>query len=466
MPCGNSSRPLHGLLLITCGVLLAFAPKRLCHVAFAQSQTSVSSNRPVIRFVYYRAKTFALAMDAPTYKNIYSVTSEGVAERQLTEDNHSFYPVLSPDGSKLAYLHIKADTCESCLIQAEYEIYVMNVDGTDAHFVASIDRPMTISWSPDGKWLAYGGFLVVSDAQGRLVPELSTRSDRGGSFTLDSQLYLLQLDSAASPRLLTEKATGTLNPFKWSSDGNWIAYSCHGPQGGSQRDFHLCLSATGQRSELRILPESAVFPAGYSWSPDGTQLAYYSSNKNAYTLFLVRTDGSAPRALTVVKGFPGALQWSPDGRQVAFVDREGSNGLVYVMSADGSGKTRLTEPKLNASNPMWSRDGKRIVFTAVSHDIPQVHLMNADGSQVMVLTHDRKLGCRNVAWLGESNLLLLRCGQPAEFLNAALLTVNEYFYLLADDDPAGRPRRLIEGDAIGITFAPNKLAHESSPTPD
>jgi Tol biopolymer transport system component len=447
--------------MTTCTLLFVFASNRLCPLAFAQSNTSVPPSRPAVRFVYYRAKTFALGMDAPTYKNIYSVTSEGVAERQLTEDNHSFNPVLSPDGTKVAYLHIKADTCEGCLIPAEYEIYVMNADGTDAHFVASINRPMTISWSPDANALAYGGFPVVSDAQGRVLPEWSTQSNTGGSLALDWPIYHLQLDSASRPRLLTEKATGALDAFKWSSDGKWITYSCRSPQEASQRGFDLCLSGTGQKAELRILPESAVVPEDYSWSPDGTQLAYSVSNKNAYTLSVVGTDGSAPCLLTASKEFSGTPRWSPDGRQIAFAEREGSNSLIYAMNADGSSKTRLTKLKLRASNPMWSPDGKRIVFTALVHGNPQVHLMNADGSQVRTLTRDRKLGCRNIAWLGESNLLLLRCGQPTEFLNAAfIVTVNEYFYLLAADDLVGRPRRLIEGAAIGISFAPNRLVQD------
>jgi Tol biopolymer transport system component len=455
MPSQNPNRPLHApLLILASSLLLAFASTSFRPPALAQSNTLAGPSSSAVRFVYYRTRTLALAMDAPEYKNIYSMTSEGGAEIQLTEDNHSFNPVLSSDGSKIAYLHIKADTCEGCLMPAEYEIYVMNVDGTDAHIVASLDKPMAIAWSPDSRALAYGGFPIVSNTLSRAQPSLWLQSDVGDSRALDSPLYLLQLDGASQPRLLAEKTTGAL---KWSPDGKWIAYACLSSQESAQRGFHLCLSGMGQKTELRILPESGVLPDNYSWSPDGTQLAYSAFDGTRCSLSIVEMDGSAPIPSIASTGCFVTPQWSPNGRQIVFTGIEGNNSLVYAMNADGSGRTRLIGPKLRVSNPMWSPDGKRIVFTAIVSGNPQVHLMNADGSQLRILTHDRNLDCSNVAWFGEINLLLIHCKGPAESRNAGVSgAANGHFLLLAPDDPAGRPRQLIDGGAIGISFAPVK----------
>jgi Tol biopolymer transport system component len=385
-------------------------------------------------------------MHAPIYRNIYSVTSDGGREEQLTDDNQSFGAVLSPDGSKIAFIHLKSDSCEDCFYPPEYELYVMKADGTDADSVAAIDGPVGVSWSPDSKMLAYGGLPVSRNPQMNSLPEWAIQMEVLQA--LESPLYLLQLGSGASPQKLSDK---TINPFQWSPDGKWIAFGCLGPSTGRESRSRICIRETGQQAALRMLPENASL-LHFSWSPDSTNLAYFGFNKKTYTLFVVGTDASVPRPLTELKGVPeDSPQWSLDGKQILLSGIENKRSVIFTINVDGSGKTRLTEPKLNASHPMWSPDGKQVVFTAVVHDKPQVHLMNADGSQVRALTHNGKLGCRNVAWLEGSSLLLLSCGQPSNFPYQAI--TKENFYLLDAGNSVDRPRPFIGGSAVGISFA-------------
>ena len=436
-------------------LLFLLTSNATCLIASAQTRTSNPTNNEIFRFVFYRVQSFPFTMHGPIYRNIYSVTNESSAERQLTDDNHSFGPALSPDATTIAYVHIKSDTCEGCLNPPEYEIYLMSADGTDSREAATIDRPVVFSWSPDGKTLAYGGFPIANQ-EARYLPESSTQIDWDSPIAMDSPIYLLQVDGSVPPRLLTDRARGA---FKWSPNGKWIAYNCVSQHDNQPSQRRVCISETSDKGEHRVLSEGAV-PEFYSWSPDAARIAYFVFNKNTYTLFVARTDGSAPLALTEVKGFPGKLQWSPDSKQIAFAGREKKNTTIFSVGADGKDKKPLTEPKLNASRPMWSPDGTRLLFTAVIRDKPQVHLMNADGSNLRVLTHDHKIGCRNAAWLENSSFLLLRCGQPSQVSYAAI--TNEEFYILSADDRDAKPRQLTAGDSMGMSYAPLKLGSGAS----
>jgi len=393
----------------------------------------------VFRIVYDRVRNVPLAMDAPLFKNIYAINSDRSGEEQLTEDNHSFNPVLSPDGTKIAYIHIKAETCEGCLLPAEYEIYVMNADGTAPHVVAGMAGPdAEIRWSPDGKTLAYMGLPVEPGPNAPVLPE--------------SPLYLVQVDSAASPQLLSHEIGGT---FRWSPDGKWIAYACPVPQKNSPSRIRFCRSETGKGEQFKVLPEGAL-PIGFSWSPDGNRLAYIAVGKKSSALFIAGTDGSSPRSLTKVNSVTIAPQWSTDGKQIVFSDSAHGKRAVYVINADGAARQRLTDPQLRASNPMWSPDGKQIAFTGVVHDRPQVHLVNADGSVLRAVTRDKKIGCRDIARLRDSKLLLLRCGYPQPSPASLTEVSNENLYVVAVDDPAGRPRQLTKDGIGAISFAPVK----------
>lgn len=449
----------------------AFLLALICPLATPQARNSSTQTSPTVQFVYYRAANIPFGSDAPVHKNIYSVSSEYADEKQLTNDGHSFNPVLSPDGTRVVYLHITSDTCENCLVPPQYEINVMNVDGTDPHTLTSIDRPVLLSWSPDGRSLAYGAAaLVIRQTGFGLVqslglPDSDIITEMARLDSTASSLYLMHLDLDGPARLLAENATGLFNRLEWSPDGKWIAYGCHTPQKANPGSFHICLLGTGVQAKPIVLTEGAVFLEHYSWSPDGAQIVYSTFDleadklrKDPYKLWVVRTDGSAPRLLTTTKNGLGTPQWSRDGKTIVFCDRERNKSFVTAINVDGTNKVRLTDPKLNASDPVWSVDGKLIAFTAFVHGKLQVHLMSADGSQLRALTHDSRLACSNFTWVGSTHLLLLRCGQMIAPLGPGFGNfVDGGYYLLSADDPVG-PRRLGRQGAMAISFARNAVS--------
>jgi Tol biopolymer transport system component len=401
----------------------------------AQSYSLNDAPHQVFRIVYNRETSIPFAMDAPISKNIYAVNTDGSAEEKLTEDNHSFAPVLSPDGSRIAYVHIKAETCEGCLIPAEYELYVTNADGTDPHFVTPLESPLPLMrWSGDGKSISYGG---------------SPRRQPTPLAFSGSPLYLSTLGSSESARLLSKNVIG---PFAWSPDEKWIAHGCSTEQTQTRARIRLCLTEVGNQENPRILSEGAS-PFSVSWSPDSTRIAYFVWDKVSKSIFVAGTDGSPAKALTDINCIFAQPHWSPDGQKILFEDTEKRKGAIFVINADGSNRQRLTEPKLQASAPIWSPDGKEIAFAGEVHDWLQVHLMNADESGLRQITHHKKMGYSVHGWLPNSTLLLLSCGylklthpDPAPSdVRLCVLDVN---------DPRGLPRQLAKDFHTNYSFAP------------
>jgi Tol biopolymer transport system component len=223
-------------------------------------------------------------------------------------------PTWSPDGRLIAYsgfVDCTPQLGQTC--SPTEEIYVMRPDGTGKRALAGAAQRSTVSWSPDGRKIAFmaeNGLAVVDVTTGRV-------------------------------RALTH-ADGDEFPV-WSPDGKLIAFVVHDDSGIAV----VRPDGTG----MRVIGPNGVSEAP-AWSPDGGTLAY--SGISPSRVWVVQSDGSGRRKLSqcgqpaahdYVCGSLGVPAWSPDGRQVAFSGEPKPSVRhfeIWVVRSDGTGQHRLS----------------------------------------------------------------------------------------------------------------------------
>lgn len=227
-----------------------------------------------------------------------------------------------------------------------------------------------------------------------------------------------------------------------------------------------------RRMRIEDLTDLAV-PSQPALSPDGSRIAYVLRTLDAHgdrtvdELWLVATDGAAPRRLTCGPA-DDAPAWSPDGRRLAFV----RDGQLAVLDADGGEPERLTDLPLGAGAPRWSPDGSRLAFSApvdptggargpmVSDGLDyqadgaglygpvrtQLHVLDLDGREIRQLT-DGPESAGPPAWSPDGATLAFtrRAGADSD------LTYRTPVHLLAVDDQHARPRVLAFADGVAGT---------------
>jgi Tol biopolymer transport system component len=166
--------------------------------------------------------------------------------------------------------------------------------------------------------------------------------------------------------------------YTWSPDGSRIAY-------GAETGLQVVLVADGSLSRLAAIPE-AWRPA---WSPDGTRIAFLDDSD----LYVVNNDGSGLRTFAGMGYEPETPSWSPDGARVvvgADPESPSTGEQVYVIDSEEGGAVALTKsPRGQASrSPVWSPDGTRVAYLRERFGdySADVWVMNSDGSDQSAVT--------------------------------------------------------------------------------
>ena len=252
---------------------------------------------------------------------VYVMNADGSGKRNLTRGRAiADYPIWSPDGRKIAFLGC-TDSPRRCTrfvgYQPSYQLYVVNADGGGLRRLrldpARSNRyrlQYPLVWSPDGRTIHSGRYLVRTDGSGsRWLPYIPLTA-------------------------------------VWSPDGRRIAFARPrgrtgpGPCCYSARSDIYVMNADG--SGTRKLTHNARQNAEPAWSPDGRKIAFRSTRNGNRDIYVMNANGSGKRNLTRNAAWDSRPSWSPDGRKIAFVSNRDGRLEAHVMNADGSGQRRLT----------------------------------------------------------------------------------------------------------------------------
>ncbi|HLA70036.1 MAG TPA: S9 family peptidase [Steroidobacteraceae bacterium] len=307
---------------------------------------------------------------------------------------------ISPDGSRIAYVRVSHDIMTD---RARRNLWIVNSDGTNNRPLLSGIRSFSSPrWSPDGTRIAY-----VSAAEGS--PQLYVRwMDSGqtalltnlteppdaitwspdGKFLAFTQLVPTNKPPLATPPPKPEGAAWA-PPVKVIDT---VTYRADGA-GYLESGFDHVFIVSAEGGTARQITEGDFYDGGpLSFTPDGKRLVF-SANRGPdwerdpqnSEVFSVDIATQKLTALTNRQGPDNSPVVSPDGRKIAYLgfdDKLQSYQVthLYVMDIDGSNARAVTADfDRDVENPRWSADSRGVFFSYDERGVKKLGTTTLDG---------------------------------------------------------------------------------------
>ncbi|MBE1300124.1 MAG: prolyl oligopeptidase family serine peptidase [Alteromonadaceae bacterium] len=302
----------------------------LFNIEYAANPVVLPNNKGVI----YERRSMDIMSDS-LRRNLWTVDLKGNRHMPLLSDaNNHYSPVFSHDGSKMAYLSSK---------EGKVQIYLRDMETGNTARVTDVQMsPSGMSFSPDGKYLAFSMFTATKSK-----PPFSLSFKPKGAKWADDAHYIDQT-------LFQRDGSGMKKP------GNMQVYIVP-TIGGTPRQ----LTHTAHDHSGRI-----------AWSKDSSQLIISANTREDFDFDIFNSDlmaidikSGAISKLTDMTGPESSPAISPDGKLIAFTGFEDNgkssqNNQLYIMKANGDDIRSLT-PDLDRSvgDITWAKNGKGIYFS-------------------------------------------------------------------------------------------------------
>ncbi|WP_241971730.1 alpha/beta hydrolase family protein [Aliidiomarina sanyensis] len=327
-------------------------------------------------------------MQDRTRSTLWTVNADGSNLQALTsKDQNASQPVWSPDGSRIAYV---AD--------GQIHLYWVN-SGRQAQISHLQQGPGNLTWSPDGRWIAFSMFEPKRASNpvslpGRpeganwaeppiFIDDMNYRADGRGYLRAGHRHIYIMPAEGGTPIKLTSGDFDHSGQMSFSPDGKSIFFSANRYEDWKSQPINSEIFRLDIESrELTQLTDRNGPDHSPVVSPDGRMIAFAGVDDRRlahqnHGLYVMNIDGSNIRALTAdldqhIRGF----EWAPDSTGLfIYYDAKGSGTIAHqplrgnrTVLTDEVGGLAYSRPYSGGAFSVMA-DG-RVVFTHASTERP------------------------------------------------------------------------------------------------
>ncbi|NKB38770.1 MAG: prolyl oligopeptidase family serine peptidase [Gammaproteobacteria bacterium] len=361
------------------------------------------------RIVYVRNRMDI--MSDSSRANLWTINANGSGHRPLLSSRDSYSsPRFSPGGERLLYLSGA---------EGSSQLYMRWMDSGQTALLSNLTAsPGSLSWSPDGKWIAFTMDVPASKeplaaapakpenakwaAPVKVIDQLVYRVDgRGYLKTSFTHIFVLPAEGG-SPRQLTSGDFNHDGPLSWTADAEHIVFSANRLEDWEYHPSESELYTINVKdSTLKQLTTRKGPDSGPTVSPNGQYIAYtgFDDREQGYQLtklYLMDLKKNTVRNLSV--DFDRSVQnpqWSGNNRLLFQYDDRGVRKLASTnlsgnisTIAENVGGTYLGRPYTSGSYSVADNGSVAYTMTSPHHPADVAVARNKKSRKITALNDD------------------------------------------------------------------------------
>ncbi len=295
------------------------------------------------------------------FNYLYVLPVLGGTPRLLLKDVDTA-PAWSPDGKKFAFQRGDPPNSQTILLTA-------NADGSGETVVlkqaAIVNFPAPVSWSPDGKWIAFAAEVI----EGKKTQ------------------YKILLASPTDGKSQVLYASDTpLGAVQWFDDGKGLLCIKVDLESKKQQIYYVSYPDAQLTRFTNDLMRYQ--PTALNITSDGRSVAAVQTTAQSYFWLASASDLAGARQVAEANQVASHLQWTGDGRLMA---RSNGAGLVSI---DTDGRiTNVVAGSDPVSAVVTCRNSNQVLFTRFHAGDSRVYRIDSDGSNIRELGQGYSTAC-------------------------------------------------------------------------
>ena len=331
---------------------------------------------------------------------VYSQDKQPFQPLDVFQLEHAADPQISPDGTQIVYRRSGFDIMKD---RGKGNLWIVNIDGSNHRKLTSREvRESGAKWSPSGDRIVFssstneGSEIYMYWVKTAAIAKISQLEGAPGSITWspDGKHLAFTMFVPKVPPVIVrgpKKPKGAV----WAKPARITDRLKHEADGRGYMPtgFTHIFMIPSQGGTPRQVTSDDYNHRGISFSPNGKEI-YFSSNRHIdweydfrnSEVYKVNVDSKEITQLTFQQGPDYAPIVSPDGKTVAFLGFKDKvqtyqTTKLHLMSTDGSNR-KIISGKLDrsVSNINWAKDGKGLYFTYDDKGNTKVAYISIGGS--------------------------------------------------------------------------------------
>ena len=149
-------------------------------------------------------------------------------------------------------------------------------------------------------------------------------------------------------------------------------------------NIYIMNSDGSSQKKITIGGQHDQFP---KWAPDGSKIVFQSNRNGNTQIFLMNPDGSDQHPITNSSFNSLSASWSPDSDNILYISNSNGSKQIWKINPEDLNPIQISQSLDDKSNPAYSPDGIKIIYTSNKSGSQEIYIINSDGSEEKKLTN-------------------------------------------------------------------------------